>query len=161
MQLSESAERVRAFMADRGIFCQILELPGTTRTAQEAAASIGCSVAQIAKSLVFREIATDRPVLVVASGINRVDVAKIERIAGIQLGKADGKYVKERVGFAIGGIPPAGHREQLQTFLDEDLRQHASIWAAAGTPFAVFQLTCADLGALTGGQWLELAEKNG
>lgn len=160
MQLSESAERVRAFMADRGFIFQVAELPGTTRTAQEAAASIGCSVAQIAKSLVFKEIGTDRPVLVIASGINRVDVAKIEREAGIQLGRADGKYVKERVGFAIGGIPPVGHKEPLQTFLDEDLRRHATLWAAAGTPFAVFQLASADLAALTGGQWLDLAEKN-
>lgn len=160
MQLSESAERVRAFMAERGFFFQVAELPGTTRTAQEAATSIGCSVAQIAKSLVFRETATDRPVLVIASGVNRVDVVKIEQAAGLQLGKADGKYVKERVGFAIGGIPPVGHNEPLQTFLDEDLRQHATLWAAAGTPFAVFQLASADLAALTGGQWLDLAENS-
>ena len=160
MELSESAERVRAFMAERGFFFQVAELPGTTRTAQEAATSIGCSVAQIAKSLVFRETATDRPVLVIASGANRVDVTKIERAAGLQLGKADGKYVKERVGFAIGGIPPVGHKEPLQTFLDEDLCRHATLWAAAGTPFAVFQLASADLAALTGGQWLDLAEKN-
>lgn len=156
--LSDSARRVQSFLLAKGFAFEVRELPGSTRTAQEAADSIGCDVAQIAKSLVFREKETDRPILVVASGANRVDVAKIERETGLKLGKADGSYVKERVGYAIGGIPPVGHNEPLRTILDADLKKYDAIWAAAGTPFAVFQLRPADLEPLTGGSWLELAE---
>jgi prolyl-tRNA editing enzyme YbaK/EbsC (Cys-tRNA(Pro) deacylase) len=156
--LSDSAQRVQEFMSARGFAFDVRELPGSTRTAQEAADSIGCQVARIAKSLVFRDQETDLPILVIASGSNRVDTAKIESATGLKLGKADGRYVKERVGFAIGGIPPAGHREPLQTLLDVGLKEYATIWAAAGTPCAVFQLNPADLERLTGGIWLELSE---
>ena len=156
--LSDSARRVQSFLLDKGFSFEVRELPGSTRTAQEAADSIGCDVAQIAKSLVFREKETGRPILVVASGANRVDVAKIERETGLKLGKADGSYVKERVGYAIGGIPPVGHNEPLRTILDADLKKYDAIWAAAGTPFAVFQLRPVDLEPMTGGSWLELAE---
>lgn len=156
--LSDSARRVQSFLLDKGFSFEVRELPGSTRTAQEAADSIGCDVAQIAKSLVFREKETGRPILVVASGANRVDVAKIERETGLKLGKADGSYVKERVGYAIGGIPPVGHNEPLRTILDADLKKYDAIWAAAGTPFAVFQLRPVDLEPLTAGSWLELAE---
>jgi prolyl-tRNA editing enzyme YbaK/EbsC (Cys-tRNA(Pro) deacylase) len=95
---------------------------------------------------------------VIASGSNRVDLAKIKKRTGLKLSKADGKYVKERVGFAIGGIPPAGHTESLETLLDEDLKRYEVIWAAAGTPYAVFQLKPADLEALTNGRWIDLSE---
>jgi len=156
--LRNSAHRVQNFLVEKGFSFEVKELPGSTRTAQEAADSIGCEVAQIAKSLVFREKETNLPILVIASGSNRVDVAKIENETGLKLGKADGNYVKERVGYAIGGIPPVGHNEPLETILDEDLRKYAVIWAAAGTPFAVFQLKPADLEALTNGKWLQLAE---
>ncbi|MDD2310873.1 MAG: YbaK/EbsC family protein [Desulfuromonadaceae bacterium] len=156
--LSNSARRVQIFLAEKGFSFEVKELPGSTRTAQEAADSIGCEIAQIAKSLVFKEKDTNLPILVIASGSNRVDVAKIEKETGLKLGKADGNYVKERVGYAIGGIPPVGHNEPLETILDEDLRKYAVIWAAAGTPFAVFQLKPADLEPLTSGRWLQLAE---
>ncbi|MBV5342025.1 MAG: YbaK/EbsC family protein [Deltaproteobacteria bacterium] len=156
--LSNSAHRVQKFLAEKGFSFEVKELPGSTRTAQEAADSIGCEVAQIAKSLVFKEKNTSLPILVIASGSNRVDVAKIEKQTGLKLGKADGNYVKERVGYAIGGIPPVGHNEPLETILDEDLRKYDVIWAAAGTPFAVFQLKPADLEPLTNGKWLQLAE---
>lgn len=157
-KLRDSAKRVQDFLSSRGFSFDVRELPGSTRTAQEAADSIGCSVAQIAKSLVFRDMGADRPILVVASGSNRVDVAKIEKETGLKLGKADGAYVKERVGFAIGGIPPAGHHEPLETILDTDLQKYDVIWAAAGTPFAVFQLKPMDLESLTHGKWIDLAE---
>ena len=157
--LSSSAKRVQDFLAAKGFSFEVRELPGSTRTAQEAAESVGCTVSQIAKSLVFKEKKTDRPVLVIASGSNRVDVKKIQRSTGLKLGKADGKFVKERVGYAIGGIPPAGHNEALETFLDRDLKNYDVIWAAAGTPFAVFPLKPADLEPLTQGRWLDLAEE--
>jgi len=156
--LRESALRVQDFLAAKGFAFEVVELPGSTRTAQEAADSIGCEVAQIAKSLVFRDQETGLPVLVIASGSNRVDLAKIEQQTGMKLGKADGSYVKEKVGFAIGGIPPAGHSKPLQTLLDTDLKNYGVIWAAAGTPFAVFKLKPADLEPLTNGRWMSLSE---
>lgn len=157
-KLRDSAHRVQEFLLENGFSYEVKELPGSTRTAQEAADSIGCEVSQIAKSLVFREESTGIPVLVIASGSNRVDVAKIENKTGFKLGKADGRFVKERVGYAIGGIPPVGHKEPLETLLDIDLKKYTVIWAAAGTPFAVFQLNPADLGPLTNGRWIELSE---
>ncbi|MCB0130610.1 MAG: YbaK/EbsC family protein [Caldilineaceae bacterium] len=157
-ELRSSAKRVQDFLAVRGFACDVQELPASTRTAQEAADTIGCTVGQIAKSLVFKEETTDRPILVIASGMNRVDVAKIHQAVGLRLGKADGKFVKARVGYAIGGVPPVGHNEALTTLLDQDLKNFATIWAAAGTPFAVFQLRPADLEPLTNGTWIDLAD---
>jgi prolyl-tRNA editing enzyme YbaK/EbsC (Cys-tRNA(Pro) deacylase) len=150
---------VQEFLAASGFSFEVRELPNSTRTAQEAADSIGCTVPQIAKSLVFKEKRTGRPVLVIASGSNRVDVEKVKLETGLELGRADGKFVKERVGYAIGGVPPVGHNEPLETLLDADLRRYETIWAAAGTPFAVFQLKSADLEPLTGGRWIDLAEE--
>ena len=157
-ELSNSARRVQDFLASKGFSFEVRELPASTRTAQEAADSIGCTVGQIAKSLVFKEKNTGSPILVIASGSNRVDLQKINTATGLELGKADGKFVKERVGFAIGGVPPVGHKEPLQTILDPDLKNHETIWAAAGTPFAVFQLKAADLEPLTEGNWIDLSE---
>jgi len=156
--LRDSAKRVQEFLSKKGYSFEVKELPGSTRTAQEAADSIGCTVAQIAKSLVFKDKKTSLPILVIASGSNRVDLKKIKKATGRKLGRADGKYVKERVGFAIGGIPPVGHNEALETILDPDLKQYDVIWAAAGTPFAVFQLKPTDLEPLTEGQWIDLSE---
>ncbi len=155
--LTGSARRVQEFLAAKGVPCIVKELPDSTRTAEEAALSIGCDVAQIAKSLIFREDGSDLPILVVASGVHRVDLQKIERATGLKLGRADGRYVKERVGYAIGGIPPVAHITPLTTLLDQDLRQYETVWAAAGTPFAVFALQPDDLQPLTDGKWLDLA----
>jgi prolyl-tRNA editing enzyme YbaK/EbsC (Cys-tRNA(Pro) deacylase) len=157
-KLSDSAKRVQDFLLEKGFSFKVKELPDLTRTAQEAAASIGCEVAQIAKSLVFRDKETDLPILVIASGSNRVSLVKIEKATGLKIGKADGKYVKERVGYAIGGVPPVAHNEPLQTILDPDLKKYEVIWAAAGTPFAVFRLKPTDLDPLTNGRWIELSE---
>lgn len=157
-ELRNSARRVQEYLAANGFSFEVKELSSSTRTAQEAADSVGCSVAQIAKSLVFREKTTDRPILVIASGSNRVDIKKIERTTGMKLGKAEGNFVKEKVGYAIGGIPPIGHNEPLETLLDRDLKNHDVIWAAAGTPFAVFQLKPVDLEPLTKGKWIDLSE---
>ena len=157
--LSDSAKRVQDFLHAKGFSFEVKELPGSTRTAQEAADSIGCSVSQIAKSLVFKDTETDRPILVIASGSNRVDVMKIQKSTRLKLGRADGNYVKNRVGYAIGGVPPVGHIEPLETILDPDLKKYEVIWAAAGTPFAVFQLKPGDLEALTKGRWINLSEE--
>jgi prolyl-tRNA editing enzyme YbaK/EbsC (Cys-tRNA(Pro) deacylase) len=157
--LSRSAQRVQDFLTKQGDDFNVRELASSTRTARDAADSIGCTVAQIAKSLVFREGTTGEPILVVASGVNRVDAGKVRAAASLDLRRADGNFVKERTGFAIGGIPPVGHETPLRTVLDQDLKQYAEIWAAAGTPHAVFRLTPDRLVALTGGQWIDLRQE--
>lgn len=135
----------------------VLEFEASTRTAADAAAAVGCTVAQIAKSLVFRA-ASGGAVLVVASGPNRVSEAKVAALLGEPIGRADAGFVREVTGFAIGGIPPVGHATPLVTLLDETLGRHAEIWAAAGTPNAVFRLTFDDLVRLTGGRVADIAE---
>ena len=141
----------------RGSDVEVIELPTSARTAAEAAAAVGCDISQIAKSLVFRAAQTQRPVLVIASGSNRVDVAAIASHLGEKVVRADPDWVRETAGFAIGGIPPIGHRTEPVTYIDEDLMQLAEIWAAGGSPNAVFRLTPAELASLTGGTVLRLA----
>jgi prolyl-tRNA editing enzyme YbaK/EbsC (Cys-tRNA(Pro) deacylase) len=131
---------------------EVLELEAGTRTAVEAATAIGCSVAEIAKSLVFRADPSGRVVLVVASGVHRVDEAKVAALIGESIARADADFVRAKTGFAIGGVPPVGHVEPPLTVIDESLSAFETIWAAAGTPNAVFRLTPADLVRLTGGK---------
>ena len=157
-QLKASAMRVQEFLSRHGHEFVVKELPSSTRTAIDAANAIGCSVGQIAKSLIFKDNNTDSPILIVASGTNRVSTDKVEKATGITLAKADAEFVRERVGYAIGGVPPVAHKEQIRTLLDPDLKKYASIWAAAGTPNAVFELKAGDLQKLTGGEWIELAK---
>lgn len=154
--LSKKAGQVQKFIQQKGFEFTVKELPDSTRTAVEAAKAVGCEVAQIAKSLVFKDEATSDPVLVIASGVNRVNLSKIKDATGKKLVQANGKEVKARVGFAIGGVPPVGHDEALFTILDPDLNKYSRIWAAAGTPNAVFELTPRELGSLTDGVWVEL-----
>jgi prolyl-tRNA editing enzyme YbaK/EbsC (Cys-tRNA(Pro) deacylase) len=147
---------VQDALARLGLTLQVVELPDSTRTAVEAAQAIGCQVGQIVKSLVFKGKRSERPVLVAASGSNRVDECKIEALISEPLGKADAEFVRQRTGFVIGGVPPVGHSEQLETFIDQDLLQYDEIWAAAGTPHAVFRLTPADLVRITGGRVVDV-----
>jgi prolyl-tRNA editing enzyme YbaK/EbsC (Cys-tRNA(Pro) deacylase) len=154
--LSPSAQKVQEALAKMGLSLQVVELPGSTRTAVEAAQAIGCQVGQIVKSLVFKAKRSGRPLLVAASGPNRVDERKIEALIAEPLGKADAEFVRQRTGFVIGGVPPVGHSEQLETFIDQDLMQYDEIWAAAGTPHAVFRLSPADLVKMTGGRVIDL-----
>jgi Cys-tRNA(Pro) deacylase len=130
---------------------QVLEFDAGTRTAAEAAAAIGCTAAEIAKSLIFRAEPSGRAVLVIASGAKRVDERKLGEIVGEKIVRADADFVRDKTGFAIGGVPPIGHAEPLLTLIDESLSAFETIWAAAGTPNAVFRLTPADLLRLTGG----------
>jgi prolyl-tRNA editing enzyme YbaK/EbsC (Cys-tRNA(Pro) deacylase) len=131
---------------------RVREMPTTTRTAEDAARVVGCSVAQIAKSLVFRSQTTGLPILVIASGTNRVNEKTIGALIGETLEKAGADFVRAKTGFAIGGVPPIGHTEPLITFLDEDLLHQDEIWAAAGTPRAVFRLTPTELQRITDGR---------
>lgn len=151
-ELSNSAQKVQDLLESRGFASRVVELSDSTRTAKEAAQAIGCEVEQIVKSLVFKGKHSHNPLLVVASGTNRVNEQQISKLVGEPIEKADANFVRQRTGFVVGGVPPLGHSEPLQTLIDEDLLQYKEIWAAAGTPHAVFQLTPADLQAMTGGQ---------
>jgi prolyl-tRNA editing enzyme YbaK/EbsC (Cys-tRNA(Pro) deacylase) len=143
-----SALRVQAAL---GPDYQVLEFDAGTRTAAEAAAAIGCTAAEIAKSLIFRAEPSERAVLVIASGAKRVDERKVGEIVGERIVRADADFVRDKTGFAIGGVPPIGHAEPLLTLIDESLSAFETIWAAAGTPNAVFRLTPADVLRVTGG----------
>lgn len=157
--LRSSARRLQAVLQDRGLDLAVVELDRTTRTASEAAESIGCTVAQIAKSVIFRGMQTERPVLVIASGTNRVDEKKVASATGEDIGKANADFVRRKTGYAIGGVPPVGHEETPICILDADLRSHETIWAAAGTPFAVFRLTPDELAAITGAPWCDVKQE--
>ncbi len=152
MNLSSSAKKVQEATQQLGFQNRVIELPATTRSAADAAHAIGCKVEQIAKSIVFRTRNTSRPVLVIASGVNRVNEKKIGDLLSEPLGKADADFVRKTTGFVIGGVPPIGHQEKMEIFIDEDLLSHDEIWAAAGTPNAVFGLLPADLVKMTGGR---------
>ena len=157
-RLNASAQKVQDALDARGYtHCRVVEMPDSTRTAAEAAAAIGCTVAQIAKSLVFRGAESGDPVLVIASGTNRVDPQRLAALLGEPVEKPDADYVRERTGFVIGGVPPLGHSEPLRTFIDRDLLAFDDIWAAAGTPRAVFRLSPDDLVSMTGGEVAEIA----
>lgn len=154
--LSKSAQAFQEALAEKGLHVKIVEFPATTRTAQDAAQAIGCQVAQIAKSLIFRTKQTNRAILVLASGPNRVNEKTIAQQVGEEIIKADADFTREVTGYAIGGIPPLGHKQRLETYIDEDLLQHKEIWAAAGTPNAVFNLDSAVLEKLTNGKIISI-----
>ena len=150
-ELSASARRVQSALAAFGMSLEVVELHESTRTSQEAAQAIGCGVGQIAKSLVFRGVRSGRPILVIASGLNRVNEEKLAQFAGEPAKKADADFVRETTGYSIGGVPPVGHSQELAIYIDRDLLQYGEIWAAAGTPHAVFRLNPAELARITGG----------
>ncbi|ERB62750.1 YbaK/EbsC family protein [Vibrio coralliilyticus OCN008] len=157
-ELKSSSLKVQEFLSRNGQDFVVQEMPSSTRTALDAAESIGCTVSQIAKSLIFKHGETGEPVLVVASGSNMVCANKVREATGIVLTKADASFVRDKVGYAIGGVPPVAHNSSVHTILDKDLNQYSEIWAAAGTPNSVFKLNPQKLGELTQGQWIDLAE---
>ena len=154
--LPDSAQRVADLLATLGHDKPIVMLPATGKTSAEAAAGLGCSVAEIAKSIVFRRLSDDAAVMVVASGANRVDEKKVAALVG-PLGKADARFVKDRIGYAIGGVCPIGHIEKTVMLIDEDLLKLDSVWAAAGHPHAVFNLSPQQLLGMTGAPVADIA----
>jgi prolyl-tRNA editing enzyme YbaK/EbsC (Cys-tRNA(Pro) deacylase) len=152
MPLSPSAQKVQDALVALGLPHEIVELARPARTAVEAAAAVGCGVGQIAKSLVFRAAHSGRPILVIASGTNRVNERTVAALVAEPIEKADADFVRERTGFAIGGVPPLGHAQRIEPLIDEDLVAHTEIWAAAGHPNAVFKLSPGDLLTMTGGR---------
>jgi prolyl-tRNA editing enzyme YbaK/EbsC (Cys-tRNA(Pro) deacylase) len=157
--LSPSAQKVQDALAAAGLSNQVVELAASTRSSAEAAAAVGTTVAQIAKSLIFRAQPSAKPVLVIASGVNRVDEKKLAALVGERIDRPDADYVRDRTGFAIGGVPPLGHPVRLNTYIDLDLLALGDLWAAAGTPNSVFKLTPAELVALTQGEVVDLAKR--
>lgn len=145
----ESVRRVRAALAERGVSSEFVELEATARSAKDAAAALGCRVEQIVKSLVFRGANMGSPVLVLASGPNRVSEGRIPALLAEPIEKADAAFVRDKAGFAIGGVPPLGHAEAPVTFLDEDLLEQDMVWAAAGHTHVVFGLGPEDLQRVT------------
>jgi prolyl-tRNA editing enzyme YbaK/EbsC (Cys-tRNA(Pro) deacylase) len=143
-----SVERVRAALLAAGHPDTITAFPAGTRSAADAAAAVGCEVAQIAKSIVFR--AGGRAAVIITSGANRVDQAKAERVVGQKLARADADWVREVTGFAIGGVSPLGHAGVPLMVLDQDLLVLDPVWAAAGSPLHVFRTTAQDLRRMTG-----------
>ncbi|MDQ7844649.1 MAG: YbaK/EbsC family protein [Armatimonadota bacterium] len=155
--MSSATERVLEALQARGLAAEITEFPQSTRTAAEAAAAVGTSVAQIVKSLVF--LADGRPVLVLASGANRVDPVKLAAACGAHSARrADAETVRAVTGFAIGGVPPVGHATPLPVILDRDLLRYEVVYAAAGTPHAVFPIAPDRLREITGAAVADIKE---
>lgn len=155
--MKASVERVVAALAALGVEAQVTEFPQSTRTAEEAAAAIGAQVGQIVKSLVF--MAGEQPVLALVSGVNRADTHRLATLAGAPIRRADADAVRAATGFAIGGVPPVGHATSLPTYLDRDLLRYETVWAAAGTPNAVFPITPAELERISGATVADLAAR--
>lgn len=140
MTISKRARQFQDLPTERGLELTVQELPASTRTADDAAAALGCSKAQIVKSPVFRNTATQEPVIVLAGPPNRVNEAAIARVVGAEIGKADADFVKQVTGYAIGGVPPLGHKQEATVLVDEDLLTFDEVWAAVGAPNAVFRI---------------------
>lgn len=154
--LSNKAKRVQSALAGFGLDLVVKEFPQSTRTAQEAADAIGCQVEQIVKSLIFQRKPSGKAILITASGGNRVNEKQIKEILGEKIVRADADFVRQVTGYPIGGVPPLGHDQKIDTIIDEDLMQYDEIWAAAGTPNAVFRLTPEQLRQITAGKVVKI-----
>jgi prolyl-tRNA editing enzyme YbaK/EbsC (Cys-tRNA(Pro) deacylase) len=153
-----TALRTAQLLRDAGVDARVVEFEQPTRTSAEAAAAIGCTVAEIAKSIVFRGAHSGQAVIVVASGGNRVSEAKVAEQVGEPLARADAEFVRTATGYAIGGVAPIGHAQPVKLLLDGDLQRFATVWAAAGTPFSVFPVTPDELRRLTGADWADVRQ---
>ncbi len=151
-EIGSSVKKVQQTLKSLGFSDEIVVFPDSTRTAIEAAQAVGCSLGQIVKSLVFKGAQSQKLVLALVSGANRVNEMRLGLLLGEKIEKADADFVRQHTGFAVGGVPPVGHIEPLATFIDRDLLQYDEIWAAAGSPHAVFRLTPGDLQRMTGGE---------
>ncbi len=143
--LAKSAKKVQQALADRGLDFKVVELAESARTVQQAADAIGCKVDQSLKSLIFQGKESKKRILILVSGSNRVDEDFVSEIIGEKIVRAKPDFVREVTGFAIGGIPPIGHKEIIETYMDDDLLHYEELWAAAGTPHAVFSITSSAL----------------
>ena len=153
-----TSRRIQTLLTEAGVPAQVVEFDEPTRTSAEAAVALGCSVAQIAKSIVFRIKSSGKALIVVASGDNRVNEKKVEQIIGEPIGKADAAFVRDSTGFAIGGVAPLGHQYPVEILLDGDLKRFGRLWAAGGTPYSVFPVTPEELQRITGREWSDIRQ---
>lgn len=153
-----TALRTAQLLHEAGVDATVVEFEQPTRTSAEAAAAIGCSVAEIAKSIVFRGRHSGHAIVVVASGENRVSETKVAAQVGEPLARADAEFVRATTGYAIGGVAPIGHPQPVKLLLDADLRRFETVWAAAGTPYSVFPLSPEQLRSLTGADWADVRQ---
>ena len=155
MALSKNAQKIQDALKARHLQLEVIELDASTRTAQEAANAVGCQIGQIVKSLVFRS--GEDALLFLVSGQNQLNVARVSAELGIPVEKADADFTREKSGYPIGGVPPIAHVAPMRAFIDRDLMAFDEVWAAAGTPHAVFKLESRLLPELTGGLILDLS----
>ena len=154
MHLPKASQKVQDHLDQFGLDLEVKEFPASTRTAQDAADAVNCEVGQIVKSLIFRS--GQKPLLFLVSGDNRLDVEKVSRDLDITIEKADAQFVREKSGYAIGGVPPVAHAEPMDVFIDRDLLAFDEVWAAAGTPHAVFCMHSSDLQRITAGRVIDV-----
>ena len=155
--LAKSAVSVQKALTKHGVECTVVELSASTRTVSDMAVELGCDVGQIIKSLIYKTQSTNQPVLVLASGLNRVNERSVEHQLDGEISKANADFARDFTGFAIGGIPPVGHKKSIKLiFIDKDLMEFDNVWAAAGTPNSVFNIKTADLVAITGGMVISI-----
>jgi prolyl-tRNA editing enzyme YbaK/EbsC (Cys-tRNA(Pro) deacylase) len=155
MVLKDSSRQIQNVLSSFGVDAEVIEIPQSTRTSQEAAEALGCSVSQIAKSIVFQS-KSGKAIMVIASGSNRIDEKKIEKEIGEKIGRASPDFVRGSTGFVIGGVPPLGHEKEIVKFIDRDLEKFEDVWAAAGTPNSVFKIKFIDLRRITKAKILDV-----
>jgi prolyl-tRNA editing enzyme YbaK/EbsC (Cys-tRNA(Pro) deacylase) len=149
-ELYPAEQRVAKALAEHNLPGQVIVLPQLATTAQMAADALGVEVARIVKSLVFRGARSGNPYLLLVSGANRVQEARAGGLIGEPIERPDADFVKQHTGFSIGGVSPYGHPGKLTTYIDEKLYAFATVWAAAGNPRSVFEISAADLERTTG-----------
>lgn len=154
--LSQNSQKIQKLLNQLGLDNKVLELPDSTRTSSDAAKAVKCSIDQIAKSMIFKTKSTNRPILIIASGGNRVNEKALRKFVPEKVSMASPDFVKETTGFIVGGVPPAGHTTQIETFIDKDLMKFKEIWAAAGTPYSIFKLTPQQLVDITNGKVIDI-----
>jgi Cys-tRNA(Pro) deacylase len=158
--LKDSARRVQQVLQQHNLDIQVVEFKDTTRSAQEAADTIGCEIGQIAKTLIFKGEYNARPICIIVSGKNKVNEKKIERLVEQAIEKPDADFVLKHTGFAIGGVPPVGYTLDIDPLIDQDLMSYKEIWVAAGTPFSVFNITPNNLVRITGGRLVDIKKQS-
>jgi prolyl-tRNA editing enzyme YbaK/EbsC (Cys-tRNA(Pro) deacylase) len=156
--MTASIERVTAAAQEAGLEIEVRRMGASTRTSEEAAAQCGCSVAQIMKSLIFQGETTGSLYLFLLQGSSRLSLAKAEALTGERLQRADPRQIRDRTGFAIGGVSPIGHTEPVLAFAEEALLKHDAVWAAAGAHDAVFRAEPRKLLAAAKATVAEIAE---
>jgi len=162
LNLSNHAKSIQEILEKCKLTCKVVELPHSTRTAYDAAKTIGCSISHIVKSLIFKTSISHKPILILVSGSNQVNEEKIESLLNEKLVKAPASFVKEVTGFSIGGIPPIGHKNPIDTiYIDQDLLKLDEVWAAAGTSHAVFSISVKKLLTIVNGKTIDLSQKKG